>query len=94
MKSVSYTHLDVYKRQALNEIKVRRDEKVYIYALKKEFYNNATGLSTEDVYKRQIIVCFDFDYAEPLAVCCVCEGFRIVFSDAAIYNDICITFPC
>ena len=42
-----YTFKKLAENDALNEIKVRRDEKVYIYALKKEFYNNATGLSTE-----------------------------------------------
>ena len=42
-----YTFKKLAENDALNEIKVRRDEKMYIYALKKEFYNNATGLSTE-----------------------------------------------
>lgn len=42
-----YTFKKLAENDALNEIKVRQDEKVYIYALKKEFYNNATGLSTE-----------------------------------------------
>ena len=42
-----YTFKKLAENDALNEIKVRRDEKVYIYALKKEFYKNATGLSTE-----------------------------------------------
>lgn len=42
-----YTFKKLAENDALNEIKVRQDEKVCIYALKKEFYNNATGLSTE-----------------------------------------------
>jgi len=42
-----YTFKKLVENDALNEIKVKRDEKVCIYALKEEFYNNATGLSTE-----------------------------------------------
>lgn len=42
-----YTFKKLAENDALNEIKVRQDEKMCIYALKKEFYNNATGLNTE-----------------------------------------------
>ena len=42
-----YTFKKLAENDALNEINVRQDEKMCIYALKKEFYNNATGLNTE-----------------------------------------------
>lgn len=42
-----YTFKKLAENDALNEIKVRQDEKVYIYALKKEFYKETTGLNTE-----------------------------------------------
>ena len=51
-----YTFKKLAENDALNEIKVRQDEKVCIYALKKEFYNNATGLKTEGEPQEAIFV--------------------------------------
>ena len=42
-----YTFKKLSENDALIKRKRRDDDNVCIYALKKEFYNNATGLSTE-----------------------------------------------
>lgn len=51
-----YTFKKLAENDALNVIKVRQDEKVCIYALKKEFYNNATGLNTEGAPQEAMFV--------------------------------------
>ena len=51
MKAVSYTHLDVYKRQAIDSIEVSEQEII------SDVERRTNWLIDQDVYKRQHLLC-------------------------------------